>query len=472
MARAQKLDSDDNKWLELVEPIIGHDEESTYKKLKDKGDRLEFQKIFWARRDPNLKTPQNEFRDQYLKDRAVAETRFAVLKSPRPGWANDCGRVFLLLGEPDQVDQDTRWGMIEAGKRRPETWTYRDKPGRKVAGGRQEVTFSDECWGNSNLHYQLDRLAAGKVVQPNLDYRLDKKGHLVKLVELLPRDSAARALIEQPRQDFPIAAQAAYLKISDGGTGLIGLLRGDAATLTSDGETKTVSLSVVAKAVAEDGVEAGWIEQALNAPVGADGAFVASFKMGLKPGKYTLNVGALDVKSGKGSLASVPIEVPDFSKVETAADGATHPVPSISSLFLLRSVEELPQGTPADPANPFAAFTLGTVRLLPYFGATFHASDEISVLYQVYDLAVGLPAPGESQGKADGFVAFVIKKDGKTQKDRTTNKIETAVGGSVIGPIPLGSYAPGRYQIEVKLLDRVANPNRTLSQEAWFEVVP
>ena len=68
----------------------------------------------------------------------------------------------------------------------------------------------------------------------------------MKLVELLPKDSAARALIEQPRQDFPLAAQAAYLKVSDGGTGLFGLLRGDAATLTStdSGGTKTVSLSL------------------------------------------------------------------------------------------------------------------------------------------------------------------------------------------------------------------------------------
>jgi hypothetical protein len=206
--------------------------------------------------------------------------------------------------------------------------------------------------------------------------------------------------------------------------------------------------------------------------VGADGAFLASFKMGLKPGKYTVSIGALDTKSGKGSLASVPVEVPDFSKVETAADGTARTIPSISSLFLLRSVEELPPGAAADSTHPFAAYTLGPVRLLPYFGTTFRASDELSVLYQVYDLSVAPPAAGETEGKANGHVTFVTRKDGKVLKDRTVNKIETAVGGSVIGPIPLTSYAPGRYQVEVKLLDRAVKPERTLTQETWFEVVP
>ena len=404
IARAQKLNDDDRKFLQLVEPIILDDEERTYKKLKDKDDRIEFQKIFWARRDPDPKTPQNAFRDQYLKDRAIAETRFAIPADVRPGWANHCGRVFILLGEPDHVEQDAGWDMMGAGKRRPETWTYRDKPERKVTGGKAEISFNDSCWGSDNLESLLDRVAALKVVQPNLDYRIDKKGHLVKLVDLLPQDSAGRALVEQPRQDFPLAAQAAYLKIADGGTGLFGLVRGDAATLTSTdtGGTKTVSITVAAKAVAEDGSEAGWIEQALKAPVGADGAFLASFKMALKPGRYTMSIGALEAKSGKGSLASVPVEVPDFSKVEAAADGATHSVPSISSLVLVRSFEELPAGAPADPADPFSAFTLGNLRMVPHFGATFRSSDEVSVLYQVYDLAMAKAPTNDPAAKPAG----------------------------------------------------------------------
>ncbi len=471
-ARAAKLDDEDRDFLLTVEPIILDHEEGLYKKLKDKSDRIEFQKIFWARRDPNPRTPRNEFRDAYMKAKDIAAQRYAVLDDPRPGWTNECGRLFILLGEPDQVDEDARWGTKRAGRRMPETWTYRDRPGQTFAGGRQEVTLSDECRGNKTLDNQLDRIAASKVVQPNLDYRMDKKGHLVKLIDLLPKDSAARALIETPRQDFPIAAQAAYLRVAGGGTGVFGLVRGDAATLsgTGSGGVKSLSLSLAVKAVAEDGTEAGWSEEAINAPVGADGSFLASFKMGLKPGNYTLSVGALDLKSHKGSLASLPIEVPNFSQVEAASDGAEHPVPSISSLFLLRSVEEMPVGAAVDPASLLGAFTLGTLRLQPYFGTSFHKDQEVSVLYQVYDLATAPGASADEQGKAEGIATLRIRKDGKLLKDRTTNRIATPVGGSVVGPIALGSYDPGRYQIEVKLLDKVAQ--RTVTREAWFEVLP
>ena len=58
--------------------------------------------------------------------------------------------------------------------------------------------------------------------------------------------------------------------------------------------------------MAEDGKEAAWTEQATTAPVGADGAFLAGFKLALRPGKYTLKAGAVDTKGGKGSLTSTP----------------------------------------------------------------------------------------------------------------------------------------------------------------------
>ena len=73
MARAQKLDKDDKKWLDDARPLMTPDEEKTYKGLKDKSDRQEFQKIFWARRDPNLETPENEFQVEYMKAYAEAD---------------------------------------------------------------------------------------------------------------------------------------------------------------------------------------------------------------------------------------------------------------------------------------------------------------------------------------------------------------------------------------------------------------
>jgi GWxTD domain-containing protein len=460
-AGADKLDKDDKRWLDEVRPILLHDEEEQFKALKDKADRLEFQKIFWARRDPDLATPENEFQQQYAKDRAEADTRYRA--GAQPGSSTDCGRVFILLGKPDEVEQEGESGL---GQRAPETWTYRDKPGRTFAGGKVSIAFDGDCRGVVDLASQLDRVAATKVVQPNIDYRRGQDGRLVKLADQLPKDTKARALFKEPRQDFALAAQAGFLKVADGLTALVGLVRGDAATLgvAEAGGAKSVNVSVAASAVAEDGREAGWTEQTMNAPVGPDGAFVGSFKLGLRPGRYTLKAGAVDVKTGKGSLASIPIEVPDLAKVETGADGSPRKVPSAASLILLRDVQELPSDAPPDPAHPFAAFSLGPARLVPFFGTSFRKADQLSIFYQVYDLGV------DAAGTADALATISILKDGKAPVARTQNPIQTEVGGSVIGPVPLSGYEPGKYVVQLRVSDK--RSQKEVVQEAAFEIVP
>jgi GWxTD domain-containing protein len=460
LAAAQKMDKDDKKWLDEVRPIMTSDEEKTYKGLKEKSDRQEFQKIFWARRDADLATPGNEFQTTYLEARAAADQRYRV--SGRVGSSTDCGRTFILLGKPDEV-QDEAAGS--PGLLVPQTWTYRDRPGQTFQGGKAVIAFDAECRAPVGFSSQLDRIAAAKVLQPNIDYRTGKDGRLVKLVDLLPKDTAARALFKQPRQDFSTALETWYLKVADGGTALLGLVRGEAAGLATaeSSGAKTVNVSVAASAVAEDGKEAGWTEQTMTAPVGADGSFLASFKLGLKPGKYTLKAGAVDVKGGKASLASLPVEVPDFSKVETAPDGTVARVATVGSIFVVRGIEDLPT---ADPLHPFAAFELGKVRLRPTFAGRASRAEQVEFFYQVYDLKLD-PATG----KADATAALSILKDGKTPVAKAPpNPITTEFAGSSVGPIPLSAYEPGKYVVQLKVTDKLAK--RDLVQEAPLEVLP
>jgi GWxTD domain-containing protein len=460
LAAAQKLDKDDKKWLDEVRPILTADEEKTYKGLKQKGDRQEFQKIFWARRDADVATPENEFRAEYLEARAAADQRFRI--SGQVGSSTDCGRTLILLGKPDEVQEESAGGPALLV---PQTWTYRDRPGRTFQGGKAVIAFDADCRAPGGFSEQLDRVAASKVLQPNIDYRIGKDGRLVKLADLLPRDTAARALLKQPRQDFPIALQAAYLKVADGGTALLALVRGEAASLATgeSGGAKTVNVSVAASAVAEDGKEAGWTEQTMVVPVGADGSFLASFKLGLKAGRYTLKAGAVDVKGGKASLASLPVEVPDFSKVETAPDGTEAKVASAGSIFVVRGIEDV---TAPDPAHPFAAFELGKVRLVPTFGGRATQADQVEFFYQVYDLRLD-PATG----KADATAVLSILKDGKKEVAKApANPIQTEFAGSSVGPIPLSAYEPGHYVVQLKVTDKLAK--KELVQEAPLEILP
>lgn len=461
-ARAQKLDKDDKKWLDDVRPIMLSSEEKTFKDLKDKADRLEFQKIFWARRDPELATPDNEYQAEYAKDRATADLQYRV--PTQAGSDTDCGRIFLLLGKPDEVQKQDSATITQ---RVPEVWIYASKAGRTFAGGKIQIAFDQDCRGASSLATQIDRLAATKILHLNIDYRKDKDGRLVKLADQLPKDTKARALFLAPRQDFPVAAQALFLKVADGTTALVGLVRGEAAALATSeaGGAKVVNVSIAASAVGEDGKEAGWVEQTMNAPVGADGAFVGSFKMGLKAGKYTLKAGAVDLKGGKASLTTMPVEVPDLSREEAAPDGTTRPVPSAASLILLNDIQDLPAGGAPDPSHPYSAFALGPARLIPHFGPVFRKADQIAIFYQVYDLA------GDATGGgADASATISILRDGRNTVARTSNPITTTVGGSVIGPVPLSTYEPGKYVVQLKVTDKKAG--KDVSQETPFEVVP
>lgn len=464
IASAQKLDKDDKTFLDDVRPILLADEEKFFKNLKEKSDRLEFQKIFWARRDPDLATAANEYQVQFEKARDDADRLYRM--PAQAGSLTDCGRTYILLGKPDEVQPQP--GNVAPGLRAPEVWVYKDKEGRTFVGGKTQIAFDEECRAAAALASQLDRIAAAHVVQPNLEYKKDKDGRIVKLADLLPKDSPARALLKQPRQDFPAAVQVAYLKVADGGTAILGLLRGDAATLAvAEGAGgKAVNVSVGASVVAEDGKEAAWTEQATTAPVGPDGAFLAGFKLALRPGKYTLKAGAVDVKDGKGSLSSTPIEVPDFSKVESAADGSVSKVPSAASLIIVKKIEELPGGT-SDPKHPLAAFELGPLRLVPAFGGVAKQSEQVEFFYQVYDLKLDA-----TTGKANATAVVSVYKDGsKTPLAQAPpNTIETEFAGSTVGPIPLTSFAPGKYLVQLKVTDKVGK--KEVLQEASLEVTP
>jgi hypothetical protein len=346
----------------------------------------------------------------------------------------------------------------------PQTWTYRDRPGQTFQGGKAVIAFDSDCRAPSGFAAQLDRVAAAKVLQPNIDYRMGKDGRLVKLADLLPRDTAARALFKQPREDFPTSVQTWYLKVADGGTALLGMLRGEAGGLavTESGGTKHVNVSVAAGAVAEDGKEAGWTEQTMSVPVGADGAFLASFKLGLRPGKYTLKAGAVDVKGGKAALTSSPIEVPDLAKVEAAPDGTSGKVLT-ASVIVIKGVEEV---TAPNPEHPLAAFELGRVRIHPAFGGVAHKAEQVEIFYQVYDLKVD-PATG----KADAVALVSILRDGRTPVAKAPpNPIDTEFAGSSVGPIPLTNYEPGKYVVQLKVEDKVAKKN--LVHEAPLEIQP
>ncbi|TKJ34174.1 hypothetical protein CEE39_02770 [bacterium (candidate division B38) B3_B38] len=92
------------KWLtEEVCWIITPQEEEEFLRLKSDTNRERFIEGFWEKRDPNPLTRENEYRDEHYQ-RLEYANRYLAVGSTRKGCLTDMGRVYILLGKPDDRD--------------------------------------------------------------------------------------------------------------------------------------------------------------------------------------------------------------------------------------------------------------------------------------------------------------------------------------------------------------------------------
>ncbi len=445
-ARAEKLTKENRHWLDGVRAIILPEEEKQYRDLA-KSERAEFEKIFWARRDPDLETPENEYQAEFDKLRAQADERYVI--HGRRGSETDCGRAFILFGEPDSVDQQTLDSL--PGRRSPQTWTFMSRPGFKFPEGGLKVPFDAECATPRVMQEQLDRVAEQRVVHPNIGYSRDESGKLVKLVDQLPKPSPAQALLKSPRADFPIQVEKTLvLRNPSGGAFVAGLVQAEGAGLGPSGEP--LDLVVAAQAHDAEGKVVPGAERETSVTPGPDGHFVVSYGLILRAGEYTLDVAVVDAKGGKGSAASIPLQVPDFTTEEV----------SMSSLMVLQDI--VPEtSSQIDRRQPLADFDLTAARLVPSFGNVFSKDQSISMLCAIYGGAVD-----PETGKASLKVSFAFKKGGKKVAQADDVVYDAPNPSHSVGPVPLSGFDPGVYQVEMKVKDQVANTQS--QQEARFEI--
>jgi GWxTD domain-containing protein len=81
-------------------------------------DRKRIWQRFWREQDPTPGTPRNEFYDEHLRRFRYANEHFAASLSE--GWRTDRGRVYIMYGEPDEIETYP----IEVGRNPMEIWYY------------------------------------------------------------------------------------------------------------------------------------------------------------------------------------------------------------------------------------------------------------------------------------------------------------------------------------------------------------
>lgn len=108
---------DKSKYIALKSEI------DKYERLTNVDGKREFMFEFWKAKDEISETPENEFYRQYMQRVNLTIDRFTSMG--KPGWKTDRGRIYLLYGEPSEIERYPN--QLET---RPyEVWNYNEIEG-------------------------------------------------------------------------------------------------------------------------------------------------------------------------------------------------------------------------------------------------------------------------------------------------------------------------------------------------------
>lgn len=126
--------------------LLTENERKAYAQVKTDAEAQAFIDLFWARRDPDLNTVQNEFKLDYDMRVAAADKQFSTDKIK--GSMSDRGKVLILMGRPlgahnlppgAEEEEGNRPGFLERGG--TQIWVY-TKDGKPPAKKSDEILFA------------------------------------------------------------------------------------------------------------------------------------------------------------------------------------------------------------------------------------------------------------------------------------------------------------------------------------------
>jgi GWxTD domain-containing protein len=506
----KELDSHFRTWLnEDVGYIISDEEKTAFLRLNTDEEREQFVEQFWLRRDPTPDSPENEFKEEHYRRIAYVNERFS---SGKPGWRTDRGRIYIAWGPPDEIESYPSGGtyyreMEEGGGSTSvypfERWRYRwmEGVGEQVILEFVDPTFSGEYrltfdptekdallyvpnagpsfleeMGLASKEQRFDRADGSRL--PILPTEIGRQGARMGpgLESSFERMRIYAAVLKPPPVKFPDLEALVTTRIS------FNLLPFDVRTdflrITDDTTLVPVTLAVKKKDVAlklQDGlyqstvnvfgrvttltgrvvqtfedvlrlnIPPALLEQTLEQPS------VYQKALPLKAGLYKLNLVLKDLNSGNIGTMEMRLAVPRFEE-ETLAH---------SSLILADLIERVPAKNVGS-----GQFVLGDIKVRPVVDDVFTHDQRMGIYLQVYNLGIN-----EQTQKPDAMVEYTIRKGDQTVftfQETTADLQRYGQQITLEKVLPLGSFQPGDYTLDIKVTDRVRN--LTLAPSAKFHI--
>lgn len=106
--------------------IITSEERDVWKRLKTPEEKMQFIKIFWGRRDPILRTRENEYKQEFYRRVEYANQNYA--EGNTTGWKSARGQTYIMFGAPGRIDKQS----VQGSSRPAELWVYDKIPSNRI----------------------------------------------------------------------------------------------------------------------------------------------------------------------------------------------------------------------------------------------------------------------------------------------------------------------------------------------------
>jgi GWxTD domain-containing protein len=493
------------KWLdEDAVYIISEEEKKVFKDLQTEEEREKFIEQFWLRRDSDPRTPENEFKEEHYRRIAYANERFA---SGIPGWKTDRGRIYITFGEPAEIQSHPTGGTYqreihEGGGSTTvypfEKWRYRHIDG---VGDDVEIEFVDKSMTGEYRMAMNPEEKDALLLVPGAGLTLAEELGLSKKEDrpyFSGMSNDPTQTMFQRAKDAPFARMEQFFNLQRPPRIKFDDLRSIVTTkvtynqLAYDMRTDFIRLSsdkvlvpITVELHNQDlqfKKELDFNRAAVNVyglVTSLTGRIMAEFEhvitteytdqffaqgkqnrsiyqkiVALPPGqRFRIDLVLKDINSGNTGSTSVGIAVPKYD-----ADSLQS-----STIIFANSVTSVPTDT-----DRLEQYVIGDLKVQPNVRSEYNLGQNLIPYLQIYNAT-----PDQTSQKPSVEISYVIKSG-----DKVIEEVKDVAGASiqffsgqrvvVVGKLPLTSVTPGKYTLEVKVLDRVSN--RTLNTQADFNV--
>jgi len=448
------------QWLEEVVPyIITSTEIEIFKNLPTEVDRGKFIENFWKKRDPDKNTPENEFKLDYYRRIAYANKFFGV--GGMAGWRTERGRIFILLGPPNEISRDmspraSRFRTAYHGT--TEVWNYWGLPNPRLPYNMEFVFVDKFGTGNYVLEQSL-QLAEGGSQNFSLDESHYYFNHLEYLSEATRNpfeglDRLKGIVTTQVSYDhIPIEYESFSLKGSEETTFLPMILRVPYAALEAKDVENEKHFSLTLMVIVSNEAGAIIFEKSKDFEFNHSILELAELKKSarqmqislmLEPEAHKIHILVLDNNSGMVGTVHKEFQVKDFRDEDM----------NMSDIILTSSKQvEMKYAKPS------------TKTISKEITHTFRVGDEMNVFCEVYNLAANAET-----GNCDFTVEYEFLQEGNSLAripgpeglDRTHTEAQIKTS------FKLKNFKPGEYTLRIKVSDRNAGQN--IAKDVVFTV--